>query len=216
MPSTRRCGSPSMTARSMNAPGSPSSALQTKYFCSAGCSGRSSTCVPSGSRRRRDREARSPRPSSQSSAGVISRSALASARYPPRAMYSSMLVGVDQAAVRQHPPRLRREERMLVEEGHVAHASRCSSRNCPSTCSPGISPAKTRSRILTTCFACTAEAHPRTAGKLHVEQRLVRAQADAADLDEITHRVPSRPGRPGIASSVLPAPAPRPQVPAPT
>ena len=35
MPSSRRCGSPSITARSMNAPGSPSSALQMRYFCSA-------------------------------------------------------------------------------------------------------------------------------------------------------------------------------------
>jgi hypothetical protein len=39
MPSTRRCGSPSMTARSMNAPGSPSSALQIRYFWSAGVQG---------------------------------------------------------------------------------------------------------------------------------------------------------------------------------
>ena len=37
MPSSRRCGSPSITARSMNAPGSPSSALQIRYFWSAGC-----------------------------------------------------------------------------------------------------------------------------------------------------------------------------------
>ncbi len=36
MPSSRRCGSPSITARSMNAPGSPSSALQIRYLRSAG------------------------------------------------------------------------------------------------------------------------------------------------------------------------------------
>ncbi len=35
MPSSSRCGSPSITARSMNAPGSPSSALQIRYFWSA-------------------------------------------------------------------------------------------------------------------------------------------------------------------------------------
>src|ERR1039458_2096913 len=33
MPSSSRCGSLSPTARSMNAPGSPSSALQIRYFC---------------------------------------------------------------------------------------------------------------------------------------------------------------------------------------
>ena len=32
IPSMSECGSPSMTARSMNAPGSPSSALQIRYF----------------------------------------------------------------------------------------------------------------------------------------------------------------------------------------
>ena len=34
MPSMRECGSLSITARSMNAPGSPSSALQMRYFWS--------------------------------------------------------------------------------------------------------------------------------------------------------------------------------------
>ena len=36
MPSSSRCGSHSQTARSMNAPGSPSSALQIRYFWSLG------------------------------------------------------------------------------------------------------------------------------------------------------------------------------------
>ncbi len=36
MPSSRLWGSPSMMLRSMNAPGSPSSALQTTYLGSAG------------------------------------------------------------------------------------------------------------------------------------------------------------------------------------
>ena len=34
MPSMSECGSDSITARSMNAPGSPSSALQMRYFSS--------------------------------------------------------------------------------------------------------------------------------------------------------------------------------------
>ena len=36
IPSSTRCGSLSMTERSMNAPGSPSSPLQTTYFCAPG------------------------------------------------------------------------------------------------------------------------------------------------------------------------------------
>jgi hypothetical protein len=36
IPSSTRCGSDSSTARSMNAPGSPSSALQMTYFWSDG------------------------------------------------------------------------------------------------------------------------------------------------------------------------------------
>ena len=38
MPSITLCGSPSSTLRSMNAPGSPSSALQTTYFTSPAAS----------------------------------------------------------------------------------------------------------------------------------------------------------------------------------
>ena len=38
MPSITRCGSLSITLRSMNAPGSPSSPLQTMYFCSPAAS----------------------------------------------------------------------------------------------------------------------------------------------------------------------------------
>ena len=38
MPSITLCGSPSSTLRSMNAPGSPSSALQTTYFRSPAAS----------------------------------------------------------------------------------------------------------------------------------------------------------------------------------
>ena len=37
MPSRTRCGSLSSTLRSMKAPGSPSSALQTTNFRAAGC-----------------------------------------------------------------------------------------------------------------------------------------------------------------------------------
>jgi hypothetical protein len=60
-----------------------------------------------------------------------------------------------------------------------------------------------------------AEAHARTAGQLHVDERLVGAEADAADFDELDVIAVS-PVHLWIASIVARAPAPRPQVPAPT
>ena len=48
MPSITACGSPSMMARSMNAPGSPSSALQIRYFLSPGARRQSSHFSPVG------------------------------------------------------------------------------------------------------------------------------------------------------------------------
>jgi hypothetical protein len=56
---------------------------------------------------------------------------------------------------------------------------------------------------------------PRAARELHVDQRLDGAQADAADLDDVGVELVLREVGADRAS-VLPAPAPRPQVPAPT
>ncbi len=48
MPSSTLCGSPSMTERSMNAPGSPSSPLQMMYFSSPGWARQISHFLPVG------------------------------------------------------------------------------------------------------------------------------------------------------------------------
>ena len=94
MPSMTRCGSPSSTERSMKAPGSPSSALQTRYF-GVFCWARVSCHLrPVG-------KPPPPRPRSPAFSTSLSTisplspaaSALASAPYPPRATYSSRASG---------------------------------------------------------------------------------------------------------------------------
>ena len=78
MPSMSECGSPSSTERSMNAPGSPSSALQRMYLTRCPAAGRSATSC------RREAGAAAAaqaagRTSSTTSSGVMAVSTLASA-----------------------------------------------------------------------------------------------------------------------------------------
>ncbi len=94
MPSSTACGVASITERSMNAPGSPSSALHSTYFTSPLELAQNSHFTPVG-------KPPPPRPrrpevitSSTISRGVILVSALAAPAYPSRAMYSSMLSGL--------------------------------------------------------------------------------------------------------------------------
>ena len=93
MPSSTVWGSPSRMLRSMKAPGSPSSALQMRYFASPAAFLHSSHFRPV-------RKPAPPRPRSPDlfivsmiCPGVISKSALPSASYPPLAMYSSISRG---------------------------------------------------------------------------------------------------------------------------
>ena len=93
IPSITECGSPSSTLRSMNAPGSPSSALQIMYLSSPGDFRANPHLVPVGN-------PAPPRPlmpeaetSSMTSSGVMAVSAFRAASYPPIAMYSSMVSG---------------------------------------------------------------------------------------------------------------------------
>jgi len=93
IPSINECGSPSIIERSMNAPGSPSSALQTTYLTSPLARAVNSHFRPV-------RNPAPPRPRnpelrtvSITSWGSISNSALLNAIYPSRAIYSSMFSG---------------------------------------------------------------------------------------------------------------------------
>jgi hypothetical protein len=190
-----------------------------RYFCSAGCCSAIFHLRPVG----KPPPPRPRRPLSidrrrRARAGVISRSASASRAYPPRAMYSSMLVGVDQAAVLQHPARLRREERVLVEEGHVRPRLEMPRPELAEhVLLPGISPAKTRVEDLGDLLRLHGlEAHPRTAGQLHVDAAARRSTGRCSRPRRDQRRAASRSRYARIASSVLPAPAPRPHVPAPT
>ena len=90
MASITLCGSPSRTLRSMKAPGSPSSALQSTYFLSPRAFRQNSHFSPVGNPapprpRRPDRLT-----TSITSSGSSSKRTLASASYPSRAMYSSI------------------------------------------------------------------------------------------------------------------------------
>ena len=108
-----------MTARSMKAPGSPSSALQTMYFCSADCFWAIFHLVPvlnpPPPRPRRPESSTI----SQSSAGVRPRSAF---ERPGVTATREVLVEagrIDDAAVGQDPAGLRREEGVLIDERDV-------------------------------------------------------------------------------------------------
>ena len=93
IPSSTAWGSASSTLRSMKAPGSPSSALQSTYLTSPGVFCANSHFRPAGN----PAPPRPRRPEILTSSticwGVSSSSALAAPKYPSRAMYSSMTSG---------------------------------------------------------------------------------------------------------------------------
>ena len=107
IPSSTACGSPSSTARSMNAPGSPSSALQITYFLPVAASrrGRRSTSCPV-------EKPAPPRPRRPGGLHLLDHLLRGHGgedlpqrrRSRPRARYSLDGLRVDDAAVGQHDP----------------------------------------------------------------------------------------------------------------
>ncbi len=119
MPSSTACVSPSRTPRSMKAPGSPSSALQTMYFWSPGCLAVRLHLTPVG-------KPPPPRPRSPLAVTVLDHGLR---RHLPEHLGQGGVavahdVGVDVGrvdlpAVAQHHVHLAGEERDLVEPGYV-------------------------------------------------------------------------------------------------
>ena len=185
-PSSTRCGSPSITARSMNAPGSPSSALQTMYFWSAGCLSAIFHFVPVG--KPPPPRPRSPARSTMShnSLGVTSRSTFERPAYPPRATYSSRLAGSTSPQFARTRRVCRAKNGCSSRKGTSSQACSRPSRNCPSGATGNGSAANMTSSSLSTCFSVTREKLTRgRAGQLHVHERLLDAEADAADLQHV-------------------------------
>ena len=90
-PSISRCGTRAITCRSLNAPGSDSSALTTRYFGFGLCPiDQPPPCVPSGSRHRRGRAAS--RPAGVDEPPRASSRARSARSYPPTARYSASFV----------------------------------------------------------------------------------------------------------------------------
>ena len=123
MPSRTRKGSPSRTARSMKAPGSPSSALQMMYFWALTVSWATRHFWPV-------RNPAPPRPrrpdsrtSSQTSAGVMVWSARAAARKAPAASAASSEAGSMLAAIFQDHLLLMAEERDLPDGRNVGEGA---------------------------------------------------------------------------------------------
>ena len=98
---------------------------------------------------------------------------------------------IDESTVGEHQPLLWRKEGMLVEKRHILPARRPVLAELPErgdrprlrTAEHGIEQARDQR------LGDTRKAQARAAGQLHVDERLLDAQADAADLDDLSPEV---------------------------
>ena len=147
MPSSSLCGSLSISARSMKAPGSPSSALQIRYFWSL-------DWLSAIFHLRPVRKPPPPRPRSplfstmsHTTSRVLLRMVSRKVLYPPRAMYSSMLPGstMPENSSTQRNCGLKKE--CWSTQGKSDHGSDGPALNCPTRFAVGTLPANTPSRM---------------------------------------------------------------------
>ena len=151
-----------------------------------GLRGRTSTSCRWESRRRRGRAARSARPCRKPRSGVCFRKALAKRLVAAAGDVFVDLRRIDDAAVGQHPAGLRAKNGCSSRKGTSAQGSRPSPRCWPRASSSGIVPAQNRLQQAAATFSASRlNDHAGAAGKLHFDERLGRAQPDAADLDHV-------------------------------
>ena len=186
MPSRRRWGSPSMTARSMKAPGSPSSALQMRYFWRG--------LLPAGDvpllARREPAAAAAPEARAlHGVAHLLGREARQRLMEGSVAAPRHVLVEarrVDDAAVGQDPAGLGREEGVVLEARDLGPGFEAGRGELPDERGPlHLTRPDAVQEGGHLVFGDASIAHARAAGELDVHEGLVGAEADAAHLHHV-------------------------------
>ena len=131
MPSMSRKGSPSISMRSANVPLSPSSALQTTYFCAAFASATVRHLMPVEIPRRRGREVRTLRHFFDDGHRRRWTARCSSAGQPPMSAVVGQRQRIDDAATRESQPRLPLEPGMVVERSESTGGAGCLRESLP-------------------------------------------------------------------------------------